>query len=230
MINFKSIVLRFCDRLMRKRDFKRIQKFKSNYKYIERLAICGGGHSLKFISSIDSSNCLIASCNYTRLSQFDVKPDVIMLSDPALFNKRLLDDTVAHIKSEAPQYILVPTRVRLLPLVAWKLRSFEKVYVKFYGPKLWEQSSPFLLKNLSQILPRFDSVAFEFGYPLAFTLNVKSVHLFGIDLTYGKSEDESEFRIAWRNRIKRSLNNCSNRVPFSVFKFDGSRFSAEHIE
>lgn len=230
MFKLRSKLLHLTDSLLHWRDYLIIRKFtQENYRY-QKMAICGGGNSLSQIQNCALNETFIASCNYTRLSQYGVRPHVIMLSDPEIFSSKLLPKTLKHISTENPTYILLPTRIRWFPVVMWRLRSHKKIFVRFYGPALWTDDVANPVRWLHDVLPRYDSVAFEFGYPLAKTLNVQSVYLFGVDLRYGAKEDDSDFRINWRGHIKKSLLASEGKLPFCVYKGSGEKFNIGDIQ
>jgi hypothetical protein len=200
-------------------------KFIKDYNYINNLFIIGGGPSRVLLeqSSGDKKNSAYASLNYTHVPS-NIKIDFLLLSDHFIFKLLNLKKTLMHINRINPDVIILPTRALYSLLGLILLLKKRVVFVKYYGEPLWEKDTVVHAYNLYDEIPSYDTVAYEFGFPLAHSLLAENLIFAGVDLSYGPIEDYTPFRVQWRDNIEKSIRLVDNIYDFHVYKICKSSF------
>lgn len=177
---------------------------------IHRVFVVGGGESRRvFEEDFKSADGdVVAYTNYTPRENSTIKVDYWLASDPVIFYRWNAIKTLKYLNKLNPEIVIIPTRAMFTICGLMILIRFKFVLARYYGGKLWEKDN---LKgnfdfSFSKEIYSFDTVAFEYGIPLASDLGAKEIIFAGVDLSYGYEEDSTDFRRNWRENIRQSIN------------------------
>lgn len=218
-MRFVTKLFRFVDEFTFRFFVGRIKKLTKEYALIDLLFIVGGGPSNRLTPKKvkEGKAAAFALLNYTK-PEVCGQVDFLLLSDHYVFSFKNFFSTIKHINRVKPKKIIVPTRAIYSVLGLYGVFNKNFIFVKYYGTPLWKMTENVKAFSLIDELPSYDTVAYEFGFPLAQSLKVDRLVFSGVDLSYGEVEDASPFRVQWKKNICSSLEIALPHYSFSVQK------------